>query len=130
MKILINVNLAQVINSIDALHALMEKECSGLLAYKIGKIVLAISDETSAFDSAKQAVAERYGERNANGDLKREENGTIPIRQEYLNEARQELDKIINTEVELNVAPIKLSEIAEMKLSPQDVLPLIPFIEE
>ena len=130
MKILIKVNLTQVINSIESLQALMEKECTGLLAYKIGKIALAISNETSAFDKAKHAVAEKYGERDENGKLKHGENGNVPIREECLEEAKKEIDAIGGMEVELNAAPIKLDEIAAMKLTPQDVLPLIPFIEE
>ena len=126
---MIKITLKDLLNSINALKDVRDERVNGRLAYKIGRILMAVEDEYNAFEEAKRNIAENYGTRNEQGNLV-EQDGQIDIPEENQVKVMQELQDLMNTEVELPGSLITLEELEKYDFSPAVIVQLYPYIQE
>ena len=127
---MIELTLEQIANSIKILKTLSERTLNAKLAYKLGKIILAVEDENKILQSTQAKIIADYSEKNEDGSLKQNEEGQVTIPAEFVKEVQTQLNELLTTKVELNVLPLTIAELENYSFSPSDMIALMPFIEE
>jgi len=105
-----------------------EEPVSVKLAYKMMKFIKASSDEGAFYNEKIRGVIEKYGEKDADGNLVIQDNG-VKVRDEYIAECQTEISAIEETDVECNVK-FTLTELEELKLSMNEIFALDTIITE
>ena len=128
---MIQVELGALLNMIPALQKLSDiPNASGKILYKISKIILKVNDEADAFTKAKERMIQKYSVPDENGGFKMDEHGNYLIKAELQKEFNEEFSQLIHTVVTLNVNKFQIDDFDNLNLTPQQMMPLMPFIEE
>lgn len=130
MKITIN----QLLAAEPVLNKLASAECeTATMAYSLAKIMKNISEELSLINQARNQLAQKYGERDEQGELKlNKQTGTIPIEESKQQDYVQEVNELLKQECEINIQPLPLDAIGKeinIKLSANSLLAIEPFIK-
>ena len=124
------VKLNDIINADESIQYLRGIDLPAKLSYKVSKLILALAQEYDIIQQERRKIIEKYGARDENGELVSLRVNQYSIAMEYIEEANTELNDLMNTEVELNIAPLTLDELEPYKITPKYMLGLMPFIEE
>ena len=126
---MMTVTLEQLINSSDGFKALSQKPLKARPAYAVGKILKAVDSEIQSFNDARMKLIVKYGEKDENNELKKDENDNVHIPPEFLDNFNTELRDLLETSVELNINKIKLADIEEIDFTPSEMAQISDFIE-
>ena len=55
------------------------------------------------FTEARQKLLDKYCVKDENNNIKIDDNGNVQIQLDYINDYNIEIEKLVNTEVELNI---------------------------
>jgi hypothetical protein len=108
--------------AIEALHKLITVPLPIKVSYYLSKTVKVIGEELSHLENARIKLVEKYGEKNEKGET----NVILDNYPKFYEELRQ----ILAEEVDINIRPIKLSDIIDVKLSTIDILALGQLLED
>jgi hypothetical protein len=108
--------------AIEALHKLITVPLPIKVSYYLSKTVKVIEEELSHLENARIKLVEKYGEKNEKGET----NVILDNYPKFYEELRQ----ILAEEVDINIRPIKLSDIIDVKLSTIDILALGQLLED
>src|SRR5690625_3629654 len=109
----IKTTLGALADSIPALSELADMAVAGRTAYAIAKTARAVEAETGPFDEARRAIIERFA-----GD-KGEIEGA-----EARAKAAAEIAELRDQDVEINIRPVALDELADLTLKPIHLMQL------
>lgn len=126
---MINIKLNDVMNAVEAFKFLQEQLLSARVAYKIGKITIALEEEIQSLQSARFNIIKKYGAKDENGQLIINDN-QYTIDPGNIEAANNELQELMDMEINLNVNKIKLDELEKYDITPIKMIALMPFIEE
>lgn len=90
--------------------------------FAIVRNIKALAPEYESIMEMRNSIIRSYGE-----DLG---NGQISVPDDKLAAANAELNKVLDTEVEVNLTKLKLSQLENLELSIEDIEKLYPIIEE
>jgi hypothetical protein len=80
-------------------------------------------------EKAQEILAE-YGEKDSQGEFVQLENGNFKIKKECEEQAQKEITELRNTDIEdINII-FSLNELDCLEISPEELEPLLPFIED
>lgn len=127
---MINVTLNDVINSTETFNAIMSQSFKGSLAFKIARLVRELSKELETFNGERQKLLEKYCVKDENGRLKSNEDGTVQIEQNKINDFNEEFTALLNTEIEINASKLPIDNIDDFNVSPQQMLTIEKFFED
>lgn len=122
--------MIDLLNSMDALRKISEQELDGLLAYKIGKSLQIITNQLDLYNNSRQTLINKYGIKDQNGKLKILNNDTIQILPQYIQTYNDEIQKMNEVEVELNISQLEFEDLKNIKLSPRQITGILWLIKK
>ena len=120
-RTMIKLTLNTIVNSNEIFQKLATTEMRARAAFRTAKLTTVIAKELELFNAQREAILRKYGEKDSNGELIIQENGTVNIEKEHINDFNQELFELLNSEVELNAEPLNLDDIDAAELTPVQV---------
>lgn len=119
---MITMTVNDLLNVIPILRELLNKPFKGSTAFKLARLMRELDKETTLFEESRQRLAEKYGERNENGNLVFDENGNYHLQPEKLSECNEEMIGLLNTNLEINAEKIPMEAFADIDLAPAQVM--------
>ena len=126
---MIETKLSTIVNSIEIMQRLANSPVKGRTAYNIGKIIKKIEQEVNLFYDTRTKIVNKYGVKDENGELIIE-NDNYKINPDLIEEFNLEVNNLLETVVVINVNPIKLEELAEIEITPAQMILIEDFIQE
>ena len=126
---MINITLEQLLNSAEALKKLSMQSLKARPAYMTAKLIKAADTEISNFNEIRMNLIKKYGEKDASGELILDENQNVRIYPDKLNDFNNEINELLKTNVEINTNKILLTDIEEIKFTPNEIAQLEEFID-
>lgn len=127
---MISLKLNEVVNIAQHMNTLMNQNFSGATAFKIARIVRELSKEVETFDKERAKLVEKYGERDENGQVILDANGTVKVIPSMTQDCNKEFDELMEQEVQINASKLPSEVIEEMgAISPNTMLALEPIFE-
>lgn len=128
---MIEVELGTLLNMVPALQKLSDiPNASGKMLYKISKIILRVNEEAEAYDRAKEGMVKKYSVEDENGGYKTDDKGNYLIKAQLKDKFNEEFSALIHTKIQLNVNKFSVDDFDGLNLTPQQMIPLMAFIEE
>ena len=126
---MIQVKIADLLNSTETLQKLSQKDFKAKLAWTIARVLKAAEGEIQSFNDTRMNLIKKYGEKDENGELITDENGNCKINPEEIDIFSKELNELIDSEVEINANKIKMDLLENIDFTPSDMALLEPFVE-
>lgn len=126
---MITVKIADLLNSVDVLKALANKDFKAKLAWSISRLLQAAEKEIQNFNETRYALIRKYGTKDENDKLITDENGNCKIEADVVTEFNDELNELVNTEVEINANKINIGLIEDLEFTPSEMAVLAPYLE-
>lgn len=109
------------------LSALAQAKLPVGAAYQISKIIKVVGEELRAVRESQFTIAEKYGERDEQGELV-ERNNMYPIIPEKMKDFNKEMEDLLSQKVSLNITPFGLERIeGAIDLTASDLMALEKF---
>lgn len=126
---MIQVKIADLLNSTETLQKLAQKDFKAKLAWSISRLLKAAEAEIQNFNDTRMNLIKKYGEKDTDGELITDENGNCKILPESVEDFNKELNELINTEIEINANKIDIELLENIDFTPSEMAILDPFIE-
>lgn len=127
---MISISLNDIVNATETFSLIMQQSFKGSLAFKIARLARELNKEMETFNGERQKILNRYCVKDENGELKTNENGTVQVIPEKINDFNEEFQTLLDTQVEINADKLPMSAIDEFDVTPQQMLNLEKFFEE
>lgn len=127
---MIQVKLNTILESMDTLKELAQKELKGRTAYQVGKLIKKIDEEFSLFNETREKLIRKYAAVDENGEFILNENNAYTFKDNNYNLFMDEINSLVGTEISIDASPIPLDDISELQFTPAQMVQLDPFIEE
>lgn len=127
---MINVKLSVILDSMNILKELSNKELKGRTAFQVGKLIKKIDDEFSLFNETREKLISKYAAKDENGEYILDSNNSYTFEGNNYADFMNDINALINTEVSIEASPIKLDDISELEFTPAQMVLLESFIEE
>lgn len=126
---MIKVKIEDLVNSVDTLQKLSQKDFKAKLAWQIARLLKAAEQEIQTFNNARMALVTKYGEKDEQGQLITDEKGNCKIPNEVIQKFSDEFNELVQSEVEINANRIDIELLNDIDFTPSDMALLEPFIE-
>jgi hypothetical protein len=94
----------------------------------ISRVLRTLSTETESFNKTREEVLRKYAECDATGEMI-VENGNVKIREGEMVNFQKEVNDLLYADLEVDIKPIPVDWLDDVKLTPQETLILEPFIQ-
>ena len=120
MRILISLTLNEVINLGQVLKKIVDKPFKGNIAFKISRLAREIGKEINLFEKEQNKILQRYAQRDKEGNIIYTEDKYLKISspEEY----NEEIKKLIESRIEINVEKIPYEFLDTIEISPADLI--------
>lgn len=125
---MIKVKIAELINSVNTLQQLAQKDFKAKLAWSIARLIKAAEVEIQSFNEARINLIDKYGAKDENGQLIADEKGNCTIIPEKVDDFSNELNELLESEIEINANPINMEMLEDLNFTPAEMAVLEPFI--
>lgn len=122
--------MINLLNSIEPLQKIGQQELNGVQAYKIAKMINAVSKQLELYNKTRQELLNQYAQKDENNNLKIIDNDKIVIIKDKINEFNNKLEQLNNLQIELNINMFDLNDLHEIKLSPREFSEILWLINE
>jgi len=120
------VKLGQIAGSVEALNKVAQQPMKATASYQVAKNLKSLSDELAAYEQSRGDLIRKYGKEN-----KEDNSFAIEPNSDNFKKFQEEFSELLNVEVNLeNFKKIKLSELSDCELTPQDITNIEFAIEE
>lgn len=126
---MMQVQLRNIVESIDVLSKLAQKPMKAKLAYNVGRMLKQVENEMNSFNTTRMDLIKKYGEKDENGELIVYDDNNYRVSQESVQEFNDEFNELIASTIELNANKINFEDLEELDFTPQEMVLLEPFIE-
>lgn len=127
---MIEVKLITVVNGMDTLKKLSESPIRGRTAYKIAKILKKVDEEYSLFNDARMKLVRECAKKGEDGEPITDEQGNVSIDESSIAMFNDEINKLLETTVNIDFDKIPLDELADIDFTPTEMIAIEDFIEE
>lgn len=126
---MITVKLSNIIDSTEALKALMTKPLKARTAFAVARIAREVEKEYNLFNQSRTELIQKYGEKDENGELKVTEEGNYTVSKDNIAEFNTSFQELLDTEIEVNAEPVSMDDLGDVDFTPNEVLNLEAFIK-
>lgn len=128
----LNLSNERIVNTINALVKLNNTQLPIKVAYAISKNVNKIESELKVYNTERNKLANKYGEKDKEGKLKVDENGNVPLKEEYIEDYNRDIKELLSIENEIDIHMIKLDDLlnSNYDISPAELSAIDFMIEE
>lgn len=127
---MIKVNLNDILNASETFNVIMQQSFKGSLAFKIARLARELSKEMETFNAERQKLLQKYCVKDENGELKTNDNGTVQVEPDKINEFNEEFSSLLETEVEINAEKLSMNSLDSFDITPQQMISIEKFFEE
>ena len=124
---MIKIKLNDVVNATETLNKIMQQSFKGSLAFKIARLARELDKEMQTFNTERQKIIQKYGEKDENGELKIDEKGLVKFNKTNLKEINQEFNSLLDTDLEINADKLPIYSIDNFEITPQEMLQIEVF---
>ena len=121
--------ISQIIELSSIISKIISKDMPFSLAYKFAKLSKIISSNTEFYDQKMRELLEKYLQKDENGNYIEQEGGWLLI-PETKGEFYEKLNELKNIEISDEVPKFNSIELDSISITPQDLIVLMPLIEE
>lgn len=104
--------LKEILVAIPALSKLARSDLTLIYAYKLQKVLSALQKEADFFAQKRRSILDKYNEQSEEAERK----------------TQAELDELLSLEVSPETAPVSIPTTENIKLTPNDIGVLLPFV--
>lgn len=126
---MITLTLNDIFNAVPALREISTKEFSGSTTFKIARLIRELDKEIQLFEEERMKIANKYGEKDENGNLIPQENGTIKIPDDKVQECNEEFQALFNTQVEINANKLPIEIFDSIEMTPTQAMNLEAIVD-
>jgi hypothetical protein len=126
---MITLTLNDIFNAVPALREISTKEFPGSTTFKIARLIRELDKEIQLFEEERMKIANKYGEKDENGNLIPQENGTIKIPDDKVQECNEEFQALFNTQVEINANKLPIEIFDSIEMTPTQAMNLEAIVD-
>ena len=126
---MIKLKIGDLVNSTEALQKLSQKEMKAKLSWQVTRLLKAADKELQEFNETRMNLIKKYGEKDENGELIKDENDNCHIVETSTVDFSNELNELINAEVEISANKIRIDDLENLDFTPADMGVLEVFID-
>lgn len=126
---MIKIKLNDVVNSTDTFTKIMQQSFKGSLAFKIARLARELDKEMQTFNSERQKIIEKYGEKDNDGKVITDDKGIVKFDNSKIQELNDEFNTLLDTEIEINADKLPMDNIDDFEITPQEMLNIEIFFE-
>lgn len=126
---MITLTLNDIFNAVPALREISTKEFPGSTTFKIARLIRELDKEIQLFEEERMKIANKYGEKDENGNLIPQENGTIKIPDDKVQECSEEFQALFNTQVEINANKLPIEIFDSIEMTPTQAMNLEAIVD-
>ncbi len=104
----------------SALEKISNQELKGIEAYKFGKALKIINEQIELYNNSRNKLVEQYCVKDENNEIKLNEKGQAQIITDQISIFNQEINKLNNVELELNIPELLIDDLTNFTLTPQE----------
>jgi len=119
----------KLVNSIEVLSKLINMNLNIKASYMIARNISIIEKEVSIYNSEREKLINKYGIKDEDGKLKLNENNTIQLEQDYLEDWNKDIKELLELEVDVKIEEIDKEDLFKCNcdISPRELI-LIDFM--
>lgn len=126
---MITMTLNDIFNAVPALREISTKEFPGSVTFKIARLIRELDKEIQLFDEERSKIANKYGEKDENGNLVIQEGGNIKILDNKIQDCNEELQALFNTQVEINANKLPVDIFDSIEMTPTQAMNLETIVD-
>ena len=126
---MITLTLNDIFNAVPALREISTKEFPGSTTFKIARLIRELDKEIQLFEEERFNIANKYGEKDENGFLISQENGTVKISEDKIQDCNKELQALFETQVEINANKLPIEIFDGIEMTPVQAMNLEPVVD-
>ena len=126
---MITLTLNDIFNAVPALREISSKEFPGSTTFKIARLIRELDKEIQLFEEERMKIANKYGEKDENGNLIPLENGTIKISDDKVQECNEEFQALFNTQIEINANKLPIEIFDSIEMTPTQAMNLEAIVD-
>lgn len=126
---MITLTLNDIFNAVPALREISTKEFPGSTTFKIARLIRELDKEIQLFEEERMKIANKYGEKDENGNLIPQENGAIKIPDDKVQECNEEFQALFNTQVEINANKLPIEIFDSIEMTPTQAMNLEAIVD-
>jgi hypothetical protein len=121
--------LNDIFNAVPALREISAKEFPGSTTFKIARLIRELDKEIQLFEEERMKIANKYGEKDEDGNLIPQENGTIKIPEDKIQECNEELQALFETQIEINANKLPIEVFDSIEMTPTQAMNLETIVD-
>lgn len=121
------VSIYDIISASPIFTKILQHEFTGKQSFMISRVLRALNTETKSFNKIREEVLKKYAETDDVGEMIVSE-GNVKIRDGEMETFQKEINELLYAELDIDVKPIPVDWLDDVKLTPQEMLILEPFI--
>lgn len=126
---MITMTLNDIFNAVPALREISTKEFPGSVTFKIARLIRELDKEIQLFEEERNKIANKYGEKDENGNLVIQEGGNIKILDNKIQDCNKELQALFNTQVEINANKLPVDIFDSIEMTPTQAMNLEAIVD-
>ena len=126
---MITITVNDLLNTVPVLRELINKPFKGSIAFKLARLIREFDKENTLFEEARVNLAQKYCERDENGEPIILETGAIKLQEDKINECNEEISNLLSTQLEIVAEKIPISAFDDIELTPSQIIVLEDLIE-
>lgn len=126
---MITMTLNDIFNAVPTLREISTKEFPGSVTFKIARLIRELDKEIQLFEEERSKIANKYGEKDENGNLVIQEGGNIKILDNKIQECNEELQALFNTQVEINANKLPVDIFDSIEMTPTQAMNLEAIVD-
>jgi len=116
-----------IISANPVFTKILQHEFTGKQSFMISRVLRALNTETESFNKTREEVLKKYAETDDAGEMIISE-GNVKIRDGEMESFQKEINELLYAELDVDVKPIPVDWLDDVKLTPQEMIVLEPFI--
>ena len=121
------VSIYDIIAANPIFTKILQHEFTGKQSFMISRVLRALNTETKSFNKIREEVLKKYAETDDVGEMIISE-GNVKIRNGEMEAFQKEINELLYAELDVDVKPIPVDWLDDVKLTPQEMIVLEPFI--
>ena len=121
------VSIYDIISANPIFTKILQHEFTGKQSFIIGRILKALNNEAEMFNKTREEMLKKYAAVNEEGKIIVID-GNVKIREGEMANFQKEINELLYTLLEINANKIPLDWLENLKLTPQEMLILEPFL--
>lgn len=129
---MVKVSNEKLINSVNVLSTLSGMKLPIKVSYAIAKNIGKIESELKTYNSERQKLIDKYSVKDEEGKTKVDENGTINIQEEFLEDWNKEQAELLSIENDIDIHLVQINDLLNSvcSITPTELIAIDYLIQE